>query len=86
MLCSEFSSSLTGSYVHGDVKPENFLLGSPGTPYEKKLFLADLGLGLLLVMNHVDQCSSSIFFFFCSFCLCLTLGSSICCSNKMANF
>lgn len=33
------------SYVHGDVKPENFLLGSVGTPDEKKLFLVDLGLG-----------------------------------------
>ncbi|OEL30985.1 Casein kinase I-like protein 2 [Dichanthelium oligosanthes] len=32
-------------YVHGDVKPENFLLGTPGTPEEKKLFLVDLGLG-----------------------------------------
>lgn len=31
-------------YVHGDVKPENFLLGPSGTPDEKKLFLADLGL------------------------------------------
>lgn len=31
-------------YVHGDVKPENFLLGPPGTPDEKKLFLIDLGL------------------------------------------
>ncbi|XP_019194625.1 PREDICTED: casein kinase 1-like protein HD16 isoform X2 [Ipomoea nil] len=31
-------------YVHGDVKPENFLLGPPGTPAEKKLFLVDLGL------------------------------------------
>ncbi|XP_012570657.1 casein kinase 1-like protein HD16 [Cicer arietinum] len=31
-------------YVHGDVKPENFLLGSPGTHDEKKLFLVDLGL------------------------------------------
>ena len=33
------------SYVHGDVKPENFLLGQPSTPQEKKLFLVDLGLG-----------------------------------------
>jgi serine/threonine protein kinase len=32
-------------YVHGDVKPENFLLGPPGTLEEKKLFLVDLGLG-----------------------------------------
>ncbi|KAM7459349.1 hypothetical protein LguiA_036343 [Lonicera macranthoides] len=31
-------------YVHGDVKPENFLLGTPGTPKEKKLFLVDFGL------------------------------------------
>ncbi|CAN1286030.1 Casein kinase 1-like protein HD16 [Linum perenne] len=31
-------------YVHGDIKPENFLLGQPGTPDEKKLFLVDLGL------------------------------------------
>ncbi|KAK7389581.1 hypothetical protein VNO78_24736 [Psophocarpus tetragonolobus] len=31
-------------YLHGDVKPENFLLGPPGTPDEKKLFLVDLGL------------------------------------------
>ncbi|KAL5707873.1 non-specific serine/threonine protein kinase [Ranunculus cassubicifolius] len=31
-------------YVHGDVKPENFLLGQPGTPHEKKLYLVDLGL------------------------------------------
>ncbi|KAK9270007.1 hypothetical protein L1049_025580 [Liquidambar formosana] len=32
-------------YVHGDVKPENFLLGPPSTAQEKKLFLVDLGLG-----------------------------------------
>ncbi|XP_019427975.1 PREDICTED: casein kinase 1-like protein HD16 isoform X2 [Lupinus angustifolius] len=31
-------------YVHGDVKPENFLLGQPATAQEKKLFLVDLGL------------------------------------------
>lgn len=34
-------------YVHGDVKPENFLLGPPGTADEKKLFLVDLGLGII---------------------------------------
>ena len=33
------------SYVHGDVEPENYLLGQPFTPQEKKLFLIDLGLG-----------------------------------------
>eukprot|EP00775_Hariotina_reticulata_P012187 gene12187-12324_t len=31
-------------YVHGDVKPENFLLGQTGTPNEKRLYLVDLGL------------------------------------------
>ncbi|KAJ4745787.1 Casein kinase I-like protein [Rhynchospora pubera] len=31
-------------FVHGDVKPENFLLGQPGSAEEKKLFLIDLGL------------------------------------------
>jgi len=31
-------------YVHGDVKPENFLLGQAGSPNEKRLYLVDLGL------------------------------------------
>lgn len=31
--------------MHGDVKPENFLLGQPSTAQEKKLYLVDLGLG-----------------------------------------
>eukprot|EP00891_Asterochloris_glomerata_P000435 jgi/Astpho2/435/fgenesh1_pm.00011_%23_15_t len=31
-------------YVHGDVKPENFLMGQPETPNTKKLYLVDLGL------------------------------------------
>ncbi|XP_052186475.1 casein kinase 1-like protein HD16 [Diospyros lotus] len=31
-------------YVHGDVKPENFLLGQPSTAQDKNLFLVDLGL------------------------------------------
>ncbi|KAF7062882.1 hypothetical protein CFC21_069436 [Triticum aestivum] len=45
-------------YVHGDVKPENFLLGQPGTPQEKKLFLVDLGLATKwkdpATQQHVD--------------------------------
>eukprot|EP00798_Chlamydomonas_sp_ICE-L_P019137 gene19137-25745_t len=31
-------------FVHGDVKPENFLLGQAGSPNEKRLYLVDLGL------------------------------------------
>jgi hypothetical protein len=30
--------------VHGDVKPENFLLGQAGSVNEKRLYLVDLGL------------------------------------------
>jgi serine/threonine protein kinase len=40
-----FKVGLEFRYVHGDVKPENFLLGQPATADEKKLFLVDLGLG-----------------------------------------
>ena len=32
--------------MHGDVKPENFLLGQPGSADEKKLYLIDFGLGM----------------------------------------
>ncbi|KAG8048721.1 hypothetical protein GUJ93_ZPchr0009g1847 [Zizania palustris] len=35
---------MSGSFLHGDIKPENFLLGQPGSVDEKKLFLIDLGL------------------------------------------
>lgn len=43
-LCRSKRSFL-GRYVHGDVKPENFLLGQPKSPNEKRLYLVDLGLG-----------------------------------------
>ena len=42
-------------YVHGDVKPENFLLGQPGTIEEKKLFLVDLGLGEFIDINLIHR-------------------------------
>ncbi|MQM02845.1 hypothetical protein Taro_035615 [Colocasia esculenta] len=42
-------------YVHGDVKPENFLLGPPGTSEEKKLFLVDLGLATRWKDNSTGQ-------------------------------
>ncbi|XP_040941538.1 casein kinase 1-like protein HD16 isoform X1 [Gossypium hirsutum] len=44
ILPFNIDASICCRYVHGDVKPENFLLGTPGTPDEKKLFLVDLGL------------------------------------------
>lgn len=45
-------ATLYGRYVHGDVKPENFLLGPPGTSDEKKLFLVDLGLGMIQLSTY----------------------------------
>jgi serine/threonine protein kinase len=44
-------------FVHGDVKPENFLLGQAGSPDDKKLYLIDLGLASKWREangNHVD--------------------------------
>ncbi len=32
-------------FVHGDIKPENFLMGATGTPNANRLYLVDLGLG-----------------------------------------
>lgn len=57
------------SYVHGDVKPENFLLGQSSTPQEKKLFLVDLGLGEyssfhLYSFISVVSCASLSYVFF----------------------
>ena len=40
--------------MHGDVKPENFLLGQPSTAQEKKLFLVDLGLGELSSITDIE--------------------------------
>lgn len=45
-------------WVHGDVKPENFLLGQQGTPHERKLYLVDFGLASNiregLAQTHVE--------------------------------
>ncbi|XP_062096258.1 casein kinase 1-like protein HD16 isoform X1 [Humulus lupulus] len=44
-------------FVHGHVKPEKNLLGLPGTPNEKKLYLIDLGLEIhhLVVMLNMTK-------------------------------
>lgn len=52
--------ALDHSYVHGDVKPENFLLGQPGTPNEKRLYLCDLGLGECHVGRRVHGKASAL--------------------------
>ncbi|KAL5200318.1 hypothetical protein ABZP36_021521 [Zizania latifolia] len=46
-------------FVHGDVKPENFLLGLPRSADEKKLFLIVLGLGMLLIKLSLSEFFSS---------------------------
>jgi len=53
-------------FVHGDVKPENFLLGPPGTPDEKKLFLVDLGLGnfSMMLSTHCTVVYPYLLFYF----------------------
>nr|PNR27858.1 hypothetical protein PHYPA_030010 [Physcomitrium patens] len=40
-------------YAHGDVKPENFLLGQSNTPEEKKLFHVHLGLDVLEIVANM---------------------------------
>ncbi|MBA0573628.1 hypothetical protein Golob_000894, partial [Gossypium lobatum] len=42
-------------FVHGDVKPENFLLGQRGSADEKKLYLIDLGLASRWKDAHSGQ-------------------------------
>lgn len=62
---------LFARFVHGDVKPENFLLGQPGSPDDKKLYLIDLGLGmhlsnifyLCILLFHVTVVSLKLFIF-----------------------
>ena len=48
------------SFVHGDVKPENFLLGQAGSPNEKRLYLVDLGLGELRAVHQCADCQHSV--------------------------
>ena len=56
-LVKSVTLTLVCSYVHGDVKPENFLLGQANTTNEKRLYLVDLGLGdYLTVVTHLTAC------------------------------
>ncbi|KAM3341003.1 hypothetical protein P3S68_028638 [Capsicum galapagoense] len=41
-------------FVHGDVKPENFLLGLPGSADKKKLYLIDLSLVSVYLKNTIS--------------------------------
>ncbi len=42
-------------FVHGDIKPENILLGPKGSVDEKKMFLVDLGLGNVLIKLGINE-------------------------------
>ena len=42
-------------FVHGDIKPENFLMGPPGGASSNRLFLVDLGLGAALTPEPYTQ-------------------------------
>lgn len=59
--------------MHGDVKPENFLLGPSGTPEEKKLFLVDLGLGVLAVFSPLSCHKSLVHYLNVNIIFCLAL-------------
>jgi len=64
--------------VHGDVKPENFLLGPPGTPNEKKLFLVDLGLGKYISLESlICPLSMNICLIYCNLATYCTPNLSI---------
>ena len=53
--------------MHGDVKPENFLMGLPGTGVEKKLYLVDLGLGMISIFlehgKNIVPCLNVVLYF-----------------------
>ena len=57
-MCLAAARVACARYVHGDIKPENFLLGPPGSINEKKLYLVDLGLATrwrdAVCNTHVD--------------------------------
>ena len=44
-LPTRLTSPLSPRFVHGDIKPENFVMGAAGSPDSRRLFLVDLGLG-----------------------------------------
>lgn len=68
VLIMDFSFQIR--FVHGDVKPENFLLGQPATPDEKKLYLIDLGLGMPLLCFLVSTSRKLFVYFAWSYMIC----------------
>ena len=51
-----YSHGRSRRFVHGDIKPENFLMGAPGTVNANRLYLVDLGLGV--VTRALDVCNA----------------------------
>lgn len=82
ILTTFLFEKITNSYVHGDVKPENFLLGQPSTAQEKKLFLVDLGLGEQISITDIEGIFS-IFLLFLHYVSYIIYICLCCYSNKM---
>ena len=85
-LTAKFADELCAlcRYVHGDVKPENFLLGPPDSPRANKLYVVDLGLGMHC---YLACCYPALF---CRHVIVLELADCIfrherlcCCCNSM---
>jgi serine/threonine protein kinase len=54
-LTSSHRPATPRSFVHGDIKPENFLLGATQLGQDKNLFLVDLGLAVRWRDKHGEH-------------------------------
>lgn len=73
---------MINSYVHGDVKPENFLLGQPSTAQEKKLFLVDLGLGEKISTTVIFVAYFLLVYYYCIMLLISSISANLAIATK----